>query len=79
MIKQIKPEEYSETFPGVEDEDPPQRNDLTFVHGRIFCEEGKWVFESFKHVFERKDYADLVDTLAKLFSKTNQDHQDQLK
>lgn len=79
MIKQIRPEEYNETYPGAEEEDPPLRNDLTFIHGRIFNENGKWIFESFKHVFEKKDYADIVGTLSKLYSKTTSDYLDQLR
>jgi hypothetical protein len=57
MVNKIdKPEEYVESIPNDDDEDaPPMRNDLTYLHGILYLEAhdsgNKWVFESFKDVF----------------------------
>ena len=73
MINDIKPsaEDFQETIPAEEEDGEPTKNELTYVHGRIFLDNGKWIFESFKHVFEKKDYADVVQSLADLYAKTN--------
>jgi len=47
-------------IPAADEDAPPKKNELTYLHGRLFLDNGKWVFESFKHVFEKKDYADLT-------------------
>ena len=61
LIKNIAvPEEYKE-FPEPEEEDAPTppRNELIYVHGCLILEEGhKWVFESYQHVFESKNYTE---------------------
>lgn len=73
MINDIRPsaEEYSETIPPAEEDGEPEKNELTYLHGRLFLDNGKWVFESFKSVFEKKDYSDIVQSLADLYARTN--------
>ena len=62
MINEIKPsgDDYLDMIPAADEDAPPKKNELTYLHGRLFLDNGKWVFESFKHVFEKKDYADLT-------------------
>ena len=60
-IKKIElPEDYQETIPEEDEDKEPKRNDLTYVHGVLYLEEvqgiKKWVFESYKQVFQAKDF-----------------------
>jgi hypothetical protein len=59
-----KPEEYQEYIPNEDDEEaPPTRNELTYVHGILYLEQhvggNKWVFESYKDSFQAKDHKDI--------------------
>ena len=74
MKKVDPPEEYLELIPDEENEDaPPFRNDLTYLHGVLYLESAagsnKWVFESYKHCFQALQYKDLAGTLADLYSR----------
>jgi hypothetical protein len=60
-IKKIElPEDYQESIPDEDDEKEPLRNELTYLHGILYLEEvqgvKKWVFESYKQVFQAKDF-----------------------
>ena len=75
LIKNIAtPEDYVE-FPPAEDEEEaaaPARNELIYIHGCLILEEGnKWVFESYQHVFESKNYTkpNLIDELGDVYGK----------
>jgi len=60
MVNKVKEkvEEYQESIPQDDEELPPTRNDLTYLHGVLYLESaGRWVFESFKDAFQAKDYA----------------------
>lgn len=69
LNKVEKPDEYQPVVPNEENEDaPPMLNPLTYVHGRLYLNDNKvWVFESYKHCFQEKDYPNLVDSLGKLY------------
>lgn len=55
-----KSEEYQASFPAEDEEAPPTMNPLSYLHGRLYLDEGnKWVFESIKQSFEHKDFPDL--------------------
>jgi hypothetical protein len=75
LIKNIPvPEEYKE-FPEAEDEESPApgRNELIYVHGCLILEEGnKWVFESYQHVFESKNYNErgLISEIGQLYANS---------
>jgi hypothetical protein len=75
LIKNIPvPEEYNE-FPQAEEEEEqaPPRNELIYVHGCLILEEGnKWVFESYHHVFESKNYSapNLIDMLGQVYGNS---------
>lgn len=63
LVKNIDiPEDYNEFIQDEENEEaPPKRNSLTYVHGRLVLEDnGKWVFESYQHVYEEKKYSDIA-------------------
>jgi hypothetical protein len=67
-----KPEEYNPIIPAEDEEDggaPAKRNDLTYIHGRLWLDDNKkWVFESYKDCFQKKDYADIVQSMSKLYA-----------
>lgn len=69
MINKIeKPEEYQEYIPNEEDEEaPPKRNELTYLHGILYLEAhdtgNKWVFESFKDCFQAITHKDISDKI----------------
>lgn len=83
MISKIdKPEEYQEMIPNEDDEEaPPTRNDLTYLHGILYLEEheqgNKWVFESLKDAFQAKDHKDISSKIGTIFSKGLSEYQDQ--
>ena len=73
LIKNIEiSEEYKEFIDDEENEDaPPKRNSLTYVHGRLVLEDnGKWVFESYHHVYEEKDHPDLAAEFGELYKRS---------
>jgi hypothetical protein len=76
--KVAKPEEYNPFFPVDEEEGEnaqPKRNDLTYIHGRLFLDDNKkWVFESYKHSFQTKDYEDIVAQMGKLYGQSIGEH-----
>jgi len=81
MNKVEKAEDYQ---PMIIDEDneeaPPKRNPLSYIHGRLFLEKnGVWVFESFKNTFQHRDYPDIVGQVGKLFGQANHDYAMQQK
>lgn len=65
MVAKIeKPEEYQEMIPNEDDEEaPPMRNELTYLHGILYLEANdtgnKWVFESFKDCFQATAHKDI--------------------
>ena len=70
-FKHLVPEDYQPMIPPENDDAQPTRNDLTFVHGRLYLTDKQvWVFESYKHCFQRKDWPDIVDRLTKLQGET---------
>ena len=84
MKKVDPPDEYRELIPDEENEDaPPFRNDLTYLHGVLYLESAagsnKWVFESYKHCFQATEYKDLAGTLAELYSRAANEYMSQQK
>ncbi len=78
LVKGIEvPEDYQEVVP-VEDEDADPalapRNELTYLHGVLYLEThngtNKWVFESFKDVFQSKDFPEPPERLAEVYSRS---------
>lgn len=74
MINQIGvPDDYQEIIPNEDEDDQsePKRNELTYLHGVLYLEKKgsvtKWVFESYKDVFQMKQYADLPLMLAEVY------------
>lgn len=63
-------EDYQEFIPNEDDDEvPPTRNPLTYVHGRLILESNnKWVFESYQNVFEEKDHPDLMKEFGDLYA-----------
>ena len=75
-----KPDEYNPIIPADEDDEnsQPRRNDLTYIHGRLYLDENKrWVFESYKHCFQTKDYEDIVASMGKLYGQSVAEFNDQ--
>ena len=73
LIKNIElAEDYQEFIPNEDDEDvPPTRNPLTYVHGRLILDsDKKWVLESYQHVFEDKDHPDLMKEFGDLYARS---------
>ena len=79
LVQKIEqPEGYEEFIPNEEDDEaPPTRNDLTYLHGVLYLDESKWVFESYKHCFQAKDYKDVSDTLSSLYGRAQAEITDQ--
>jgi len=64
------PEDYQPEIPNEDDEEaPPFKNTLSYVHGRMYFEENRWIFESFKHVFQAKDCNDLGALMGDLYKR----------
>jgi len=73
LMKNIEvPEEYNEFIQNEEDEElPPTRNPLTYVHGRLILDHSnKWVFESYHNVFEEKDHPNLIKEFGDLYARS---------
>ena len=85
MVSKIeKPEEYVEQIPNEDDDEaPPTRNDLTYLHGILYLEAheqgNKWVFESFKDSFQAKDHKDIGAKLGEIYARGLSEYNDQKK
>ena len=79
MVNKIeKSEEYQPSFPAEDEDAPPIMNPLTYLHGRLFLDQGGyWVFESIKQCFEHKDMPDFTNQLAKLYGDATVEYQHQ--
>lgn len=83
LMKKLElPEDYQENIVNEEDEEAPAfRNEVTYVHGALYLDSqggtNRWVFESYKHSFQAKDYKDLPATLAELYARGVSEFADQ--
>mmetsp|Transcript_16170 Transcript_16170/g.27359 ORF Transcript_16170/g.27359 Transcript_16170/m.27359 type:complete len:330 (+) Transcript_16170:558-1547(+) len=83
LIKNIDlPEDYQEVIPPTDEEDENAQgtlNALTYFHGILYLENkngvNKWVFESYKHVFQAKDYEDIEKTLGEIYINSFNENQ----
>ena len=77
MISKIeKPDDYQPVIEPEDGEGAATHNPLTYVHGRLTLNEQHiWMFESYQHCFQEKDYPDLVTSLANLVKQTITDSQ----
>jgi len=75
LINKIdRPEDYQPYVETETEDTPPVHNPLTYVHGRLLLDEsGVWVFESYQHCFQERDYPDLVGLLGDLHIKSVQE------
>lgn len=86
MVNKVKEkvEEYQPEIPQEDEDQPPIRNDLTYLHGVLYLEtSGRWVFESFKDAFQAKDYASVqggvAQKLGELYGRSISEYTDQQK
>lgn len=72
-----KPEGYEEDAPVEEDPDTgeiPERNELTYVAGRIFMDtHGRWVYESYNHCYSSQKVPDLINTLGDIYKRSEEE------
>lgn len=54
---------------------------MTYVHGVLYLDSlgatNKWVFESYKHVYQAKDEKDLAGTISSLYARGLAEYTDQ--
>ena len=85
LVNKIEtPEGYEEMIPREDEEEgPPLRNELIYLHGVLYLEQVKsstrWVFESYKQVFQGKDYPDIAKSLTSLYQRATDEIEDQQK
>lgn len=75
-IKEIeKPEGFDEDAPfDEENEDPANKPSITYVAGRVFLDKtGRWVYESYNHAFTNDRYQNLEETLAQMYSRSEEE------
>jgi hypothetical protein len=75
-IKEIeKPEGFDEDAPfDEENEDPTNKPAITYVAGRVFLDHtGRWVYESYNHCFTNDRYANLEETLAEMYMRSEEE------
>ena len=74
-IKEIeKPEGFDEDAPLEEDADHSAIPSLSYVAGRLFLERnGRWVYEAYHHAFNSEKQPELVETLASLYARSEEE------